>query len=208
MRKYISKSRKAFTLEEVMLAVGVIAVSITAMIGLLASITASLNVSRHQNKAMTLVSNVETTLQMHSFSAVYRWVQNPSTPYIIFFWDEYQNPDDPDNSSLLTMSSELVGTPKEPPSSTRLANGEGDVYRVVVSLYQKGLKGQRIDVDSTMTYGGSGGLPGAPDSYALSYIPIKVDIYAEPRNNITRDEGTKEINEQRLVYSDIIMKLR
>lgn len=208
MRKYISKSRKAFTLVEVMLAVGVIAVSITAMIGLLASITASLNVSRHQNKAMTLVSNVETTLQMQAFSTVYRWVQNPSTPYIIFFWDEYQNPDDADNSSLMTMSSELVGTPKEPPSSTRLANGEGDVYRVIISLYQKGLKGQRIDVDSSMTYGGSGGLPGAPDSYALSYIPIKVDIYAEPRNNITRDEGTKEINEQRLVYSDIIMKLR
>ena len=207
MRKHISTSRKGFTLVEVMLAVGVIAVSITAMIGLLASITASLNVSRHQNKAMTLVSNVETTLQMQAFSTVYRWVQNPSTPYIIFFWDEYQNPDDPDNSSLLTMSSELVGTPKELPSNTRLSNGEGDVYRVIISLYQNGLKDQRIDVDSNMTYGG-GGLPGSADSYALSYIPIKVDIYAEPRSNITRDEGTKEINEQRLVYSDIIMKLR
>ncbi len=201
------KSRKGFTLVEVMLAVGVIAVSITAMIGLLASITASLNVSRHQNKAMTLISNVETTLQMQSFNTVYRWVQNPATPYIMFFWDEYQNSEDPDNSSLVTMSSELVGRPKEPPTGTNLSNGEGDVYRVIISLYQNGLKNQRIDISSDNMYSG-GGLPGASDSYALSYIPVKVDIYAEPRSDITRDEGTKEINEQRLVYSDVIMKLR
>ena len=199
--------RGGFTLVEVMLAVGVIAISITAMVGLLASITASLNVSRHQNKAMMLIANVDTQLQMESFDKVYRWVQNPSTPYIIFFWDEYQNPDDPDNTSLTTLSSELVGNPKEPPSSTSLANGEGDVYRVVVSLYQNGLKGSRIEIDSMASYSG-GGLPGSPDSYALSYIPIKVDIYAEPRSDITRDEGRKEINEQRLVYSDILMKLR
>ena len=207
MKNIISKKRKGFTLVEVMLAVGVIAVSITAMIGLLASITASLNISRHQNKAMTLISNVETTLQMQSFDKVYSWVQNPATPYVMFFWDEYQNPDDPDNSSLATMSSELIGTPKEPPSGRNLANSEGDIYRVVISLYQGGLKGQRIEADSTMTYAG-GSLPGAPELYVLSYIPIKVDIYAEPRNDSTRDEGSKEINEQRLIYSDNIMKLR
>lgn len=207
MKNIVSKAKRAFTLVEVMLAVGVIAISITAMIGLLASITASLNVSRHQNKAMSLLTNVETTLQMQPFSAVYRWVQNPAAPHIIFFWDQYQNPDDPDNSSLTTMSSELAGTPKEPPSSQQLAISEGDVYRVVVSLYQNGLKGQRIDIGSPATYTG-GALPGGPDSYALSYIPIKVDIYAEPRGNITKDEGTKEINEQRLIYSDILMKLR
>ena len=68
------KTKRAFTLVEVMLAVGVIAISITAMIGLLASITANLNVSRHQNKAMSLLTNVETTLQMKPFNTVYRWV--------------------------------------------------------------------------------------------------------------------------------------
>ncbi len=207
MAKRLSKKRNAFTLVEVMLAVGVIAISITAMIGLLASITASLNVSRHQNKAMSLISNVETTLQMKSFDTVYRWVQNPASPYIIFFWDEYQNPDDPDNSSLMTMSSELIGTPKDPPNTTRLSKGEGDVYRVAVSLYQNGLKGQRIEIDSPSSYAG-GNLPGGTETYALSYIPIKVDIYAEPRSDITRDEGTKEINEARLIYSDVLMKLR
>lgn len=201
------KQKKAFTLVEVMLAVGVIAVSITAMIGLLASITASLNVSRHKNKAMSLFSNTETTLDMESFSKVYRWVQNPANPYVIYFWDEDQNPDDPDNPSLITMSSEIVGKPKEPPSSTHLARSRGDIYRVVISLYQGGLKGKRVEVDSTSTYSG-GSLPGGVDSYALSYIPVKVDVYAEPRSDITRDTGKREINEQRLVFSDIIMKVR
>ncbi len=207
MAKIFSKKREGFTLVEVMLAVGVIAISITAMIGLLASITASLTISRQQNKAMSLISNVETTLQAQSFDTVYRWVQNPASPYIIYFWDEYQNADDPDNSSLMTMSSELIGTAKEPPNSTRLANGEGDVYRVAVSLYQKGLQGKRIELDSPATYAG-GSLAGSAETYALSYLPIKVDIYAEPRSDITRGEGTKEINEARIIYSDVLMKLR
>ena len=199
--------RKAFTLVEVMLAVGVIAISITAMIGLLASITASLTVSRHQNKAMSLISDVETTLQMKSFDTVYKWVQNPASPHIIFFWDEYQNPEDPDNSSLMTLSSEIVGHSKEPPSAVHLSKGEGDVYRIILTLYQSALKGKRLEIGSNSEYS-SGGLPGSADTYALSYIPIKIDIYAEPRSNITRDEGTKEINEQRLIYSDILMKMR
>ncbi len=207
MIKKFSKKRSGFTLVEVMLAVGVLAISITAMIGLLASITASLTVSRHQNRAMSLLSNVETTLQAQSFDTVYRWVQNPASPHLIYYWDEYQDPENPDNSSLITMSSELVGTSKEPPNSTHLSKGEGDVYRVAISLYQNGLKGQRIDVNSVATYAG-GSLSGGVESYALSYLPIKVDIYAEPRGDITRDEGTKEVNEARIVYSDILMKLR
>ena len=55
-------SRGAFTLVEVMLAVGVIAVSITAMIGLLSAITANLNQIRYQNKAVAIIANLETTL--------------------------------------------------------------------------------------------------------------------------------------------------
>ena len=52
-------SRGAFTLVEVMLAVGVIAVSITAMIGLLSAITANLNQIRYQNKAVAIIANLD-----------------------------------------------------------------------------------------------------------------------------------------------------
>lgn len=127
MKNNSAKNKKGFTLVEVMLAVGVIAVSITAMIGLLASITASLNITRHKNKAIALIPNIETTLEAEAFAKVYSWVQNPGVPYVIYFWDEYQNPENPDNMSLMPMSSELAGTPKEVPNKTRLAKSYGDV---------------------------------------------------------------------------------
>ncbi len=206
MKANVVKKRKGFTLVEVMLAVGVVAISITAMIGLLSSIRGSMNTTRHQNKAMSLIANVETTLQMASFPEVYRWMQDPASPYVIFYWDEYQNPKDKENSSLVTVSSEIIGTPQEPPNQKFLRNAKGSVYRVVLSLYQNALKGMRIE-DSPVRYSG-GSLPGSPELYMLNYIPIKVDIYAESRQNITRDEGSRDVNRQRLIYSDIVMKLR
>ena len=201
-------SRKAFTLVEVMLAVGVIAVSVTAMIGLLASITANLSLIRHQTKATALIANVETTLKMKKFDTVLKWVANPASPRVIYFWDEYQNPDDPDNSSLVTMSSEMDGnTAEQPPTKENLQKGEGDVYRVLVSLYQGGLKGKRVRIGDNTEYAG-GALSADADNYALSYIPIKVEILAEPRDNIVNGAGDAEINDQRRVYEDIIMKMR
>ncbi len=204
----MKQQRKAFTLVEVMLAVGVIAISISAMIGLLAAITNNLNLIRQQNKAVSLLSNIETTLQMKKFDTVLRWVANPSEPYIIYFWDEYQNPDDPDNSSMLTFSSEDGGkSPKMPPSTEDLEKGEGEVYRVLLSLYQGGLKGQRVRIDDDSEYSG-GAVSSDAQTYALSYIPIKVEILADPRDDIINGTGDPSTNEQRLIYEDIIMKMR
>ncbi len=190
------------------MAVGVIAVSVSAMIGLLAAITNNLNLIRQQNKAVSLISNIETTLQMKSFDTVLKWVSNPSDPYIIYFWDEYQNPDDPDNSSMLTFSSEDVGkTPKSPPAPGDIEKGEGEVYRVFLSLYQGGLKGQRVVIDDDSEYS-DGPISADARTYALSYIPIKVEILADPRDNVVNGIGDASTNEQRLIYEDIIMKMR
>ena len=103
-----------------MLAVGVIAVSITSMIGLLGAITANITQIRHQQKAANCVALMETILRTKRFDEVFRWVSNPSQPYVVYFWDEYQNPDDPDNSSLMAVSSEDEGAiPNMPPSTIR-----------------------------------------------------------------------------------------
>ena len=117
-RSFLKVKRDAFTLVEVMLAVGVIAVSITSMIGLLGAITANITQIRHQQKAANCVALMETILRTKRFDEVFRWVSNPSQPYVVYFWDEYQNPDDPDNSSLMAVSSEDEGAiPNMPPSS-------------------------------------------------------------------------------------------
>lgn len=149
MRIHPKNTRGAFTLVEVMLAVGVMAIAISSMIGLLSAITANINQIRQQNKAVTLVANVE-TFEGKNFDTVYQWVLNPTEPHVIYFWDEYQNPDDPDNSSLVTISSEQEGMMSGmPPDNEHLKRSEGEVYRVLVSVYQEGLKGRKITVRET-----------------------------------------------------------
>lgn len=173
MRIHPKNTRGAFTLVEVMLAVGVMAIAISSMIGLLSAITANINQIRQQNKAVTLVANVETILKEKNFDTVYQWVLNPTEPHVIYFWDEYQNPDDPDNSSLVTISSEQEGMMSGmPPDNEHLKRSEGEVYRVLVSVYQEGLKGEKITVGDSSEYGG-GALPGDSQMYAVAYLPGK-----------------------------------
>ena len=200
--------RGGFTLVEVMLAVGIMAIAISSMIGLLSAITANINLQRQQNKAVALLSNLETTLLMKSFNTVYNWVLNPTEPHVIYFWDEYQNPDDPDNSSMVTMSSELDGrNPGMPPDGDALKRSEGEIYRVLISLYQDGLKGEKIIIGDNSEYAG-GTLPGDPQMYALSYLPLKIEILADPRDDIVSGVGEESVNIQRRIYDDTITKMR
>lgn len=204
----MARVRGAFTLVEVMLAVGVIAVTLTAMIGLLASITGNVNQIRYQSKAVSLLADLETVLKMKSFEDVYSWVASASSPYVIYFWDEYQNPDEPDNASLITLNSELSGfKPGMPPERVNLDRSHGEIFRVNLSLYQAGLKSERVRIGDSSVYSG-GALTGSSDEYALSILPIKVEMFAEPRTDITIGVGTREINQQRTVYEDIIYKTR
>lgn len=208
MRIHPKNRRGAFTLVEVMLAVGVMAIAISSMIGLLSAITANINQIRQQNKAVTLVANVETILKEKNFDTVYQWVLNPTEPHVIYFWDEYQNPDDPDNSSLVTISSEQEGMMSGmPPDNEHLKRSEGEVYRVLVSVYQEGLKGEKITVGDSSEYGG-GALPGDSQMYAVAYLPVKVEILADPRDDIISGMGEESQNVQRRVYDDVVIKMR
>ena len=208
MKKSFIKNKKGFTLVEVMLAVGVIAVSIASMIGLLGAITANIAQIRHQQRAVDCVAQMETIMRSKRFSEVFRWVANPAEPYVVYFWQEYQNPDDPDNSSLITVSSEDEGNvPNMPPTKEALSNSEGSVYRALLSLYQSGLKGERIAVGGEGQYGG-GALGGDESSYALSYLPINMELFAEPREDITNGRGDTRINDERRVFQGTITKLR
>lgn len=208
MRIHPKNTRGAFTLVEVMLAVGVMAIAISSMIGLLSAITANINQIRQQNKAVTLVANVETILKEKNFDTVYQWVLNPTEPHVIYFWDEYQNPDDPDNSSLVTISSEQEGMMSGmPPDNEHLKRSEGEVYRVLVSVYQEGLKGEKITVGDSSEYGG-GALPGDSQMYAVAYLPVKVEILADPRDDIISGMGEESQNVQRRLYDDVVIKMR
>ena len=207
-KSFLNAKKKAFTLVEVMLAVGVIAVSITSMIGLLGAITANITQIRHQQKAASCVTQMETVLRTKRFDDVFRWVSNPSQPYVVYFWDEYQNPDDPDNTSLIPRCSEDEGAvPNMPPSTDTLQNIDGDIYRVNLSVYQNGLKGEKVRLGDETEYGG-GSVGGDPASYALSYLPLTIEVFAEPRQDITKGMGDAKVNEERRIFQGVITKLR
>lgn len=205
-RTFAKKQKKAFTLIEVMLAVGVIAVSIAAMIGLLGAITNSISMIRYQSKAISLLADIETTVKMQSFNKVFNWVSDPSNPHVIYYWDEYQNFDDVDNSSMITKSSEISGRSGQPPTSDQINRSEGEIYRVLLSLYQNGLKDERVRIGDPNGY--TGGSLGTPDTYALAYVPIKVEIMVDPRENVISGAGDEATNQERRVYEDIIVKMR
>ncbi len=207
-KSFLKNYKEAFTLVEVMLAVGVIAVSIASMIGLLGAITANISQIRHQQRTSDCVAQMETILRTKRFDDVYKWVSNPGEPYIVYFWTEYQNPDDADNSSLMMVSSEDEGrTPNMPPTKEAIANSEGAVYRALLSLYQGGLMGERIRVGEDALYGG-GALGGDSEGYALSYLPINMELFAEPREDITNGPGDSRVNDERRVFQGHIMKMR
>ncbi len=207
-KSLFKKNKKAFTLVEVMLAVGVIAVSIASMIGLLGAITANIAQIRHQQRAADCVAQMETILRTKRFEEVFTWVTNPAEPYIVYFWTEYQNPDDPDNTSLILVTSEDEGrTPGMVPSKDDLQKSEGAVYRALLNVYEGGLHGERIRVGEDAIYSG-GGLGGDVESYAPSFLPINMELFAEPRDDITNGRGDARTNEERRVFQGHIMKMR
>ena len=201
-------SRKgAFTLIEVMVAVGIVAVSLTALIGLLAAIIGNVATIRNQTKAISIISALETNLKTQSFKQVYEKIGDTHRPYIVYFWDEYQNPDDVDNSSLITVSSEDPDrTSMTPPSREELKNASGEVFRVVLTPYSAGLEGQYVSIMSNEDPFAVGStLPRSENDYALFYLPILARIYVEPREDMTDGVGTGEINEQRLVLDNMVI---
>ncbi len=203
------KSKSAFTLIEVMIAVGIVAVSLTALIGLLAAIVANVNQIRYQTKSLAIVSALETNLKMMPFAQVYDKMAKEMA-FTIYFWDEYQNPDDLDNRTTQLVCSEDANRKSgEPPSDSELKISKGEVYRVVVYPYKIGLKGELVDIESEDVYDGSSPLPGSHTNYALLNLPLSVKIFVDPRDDIVEGLGDPQLNDRRLVLSDIvIVKLR
>ena len=115
--KFSKKRKGGFTLIEVMVAVGIIAVSLTALIGLLAAILDNTKQIENQTAAISISSALESIIKQKDFNEVYEKMSRMEEPYVVYFWNQFQNPDDVDNSSMVLMSSEHPGkTPGQPPS--------------------------------------------------------------------------------------------
>lgn len=201
--------RKAFTLVEVMIAVGILSISLTALVALLSAISTKVAEVRSQSKAISLVGDLEVTLKSKSFEEVYRWVRNPRQPYVIYFWDEYSQFNEADDPSLVTLSSETPGKRKNsPPDKQDIQNSEGPVYRVLLSISEDSLMGRHVSIDNPELEYGGGALPESPDSYGEAFIPIKVQFLIDPPEDIINGAGNEDINRQRMIHTDLTIKMR
>ena len=80
------QKKRAFTLIEVMIAIGILAVSLTSLVVLLTAVSTKISDVRAQSKAISLIADLEVLLKTKSFDEVYSWVRNARNPYVIYFW--------------------------------------------------------------------------------------------------------------------------
>ncbi len=211
MKNLKNKPKKAFTLVEVILAVGVITMSLTALLALLASITSSVAQVRKQSKALTVIDHVSAIMKVTDFKTVYERHSDPSKTYLIYFWDEYENTNDLENTALILRSSEDNGrTAGEAPSDDELTDNVagGDVYRVLITLNSDMLEGRYLNADSTDGYVSGGALPTDVNSYIEACLPLRIEIFADPKFSILDESATDDENELRRITEDTIMKMR
>jgi len=213
MKKNFRKNKSAFTLIEVMLAVGVIAISLTALMALLGSITSSVTQIKKQDKAIAIMQMLEAQIKVVPFERIYSAVENPSVPYLVYFWEEYQNPDDLENNAVNIVSSEDKNrTQQTPPDPEEIRDRVvGDIYRAMLILNGEMLKDRFIDTDvidtASIGYQPGGSLP-AVEKYAEGYLPIRARIMCDPRGDILDQSASEEANNQRQVMEETIIKLR
>ena len=205
----ISIKRKGFTLVEVMIAVGILSVSLTALVALLSAVSAKVAEVRAQSKAISLVGDLEVILKSKSFDDVYSWVRNPRQPYVIYFWDEYSQFDRADDPSLVTISSETQGKrPSAPPTREDMDRSEGAVYRVLLSLSEDALAGRHVYLDNPALEFGGGSLPESVEKYGEAFLPIKVQFLIDPPDDIISGMGDEDVNRQRTIHADLTIKMR
>lgn len=201
--------RKAFTLIEVMIAIGIIALSITSLVGLLSAISTKIADVNAQSKAISLSSDLQIMLKTKSFDEIYSWVKNPGMAHAVYFWEEFSNESEVSDPSLTTVNSELPGMKKgSPPEDDSLDKVKGNIYRVLLSVSSPDLIGRHVNLDSPEYEYAGGSLPENADKYGEAFLPIKAEFIMDPRDDIILGSGTEDQNRQRRIYVDRVIKMR
>lgn len=226
------RSRKGFSLVEVLLALAVLGMAILTIVGLLnaafASVSSNLQTSQAlavytridrafsnvrefvDNSGQTIVSESEIK-NKPQFDLVYDWVRDKTggswdDALFLIYYHRRVNPDEDGAPQLVT---QLIKTN----SSTDLPSKgdldsldfEGNVYlaRVFVSPQ---LDGARVEMNErgealSRVYSQGSSLPSSPDSYALAYLPVTVEIYPYSVGASRQSETQTPIFSQMLVIS-------
>ena len=157
------KSR-SFSLIEVVLAVGVFAFVILALLALLGPVFKSASQTGDTNRALAVMSEVETYLRTRPFREVYGWLENDRRKVLLVYKLRSDSPDAPVINCL------VEGDEPEAPGEIELADGV--VFKIILApsnLYQLTLE------DGSF----SSSLPPYAE-FEEGYLPIEVRIYGLP----------------------------
>lgn len=152
---------KSFSIIEVVLAVGVFAFVILALLALLRPVLKSASQTGEMNRALSVMSEVETYLRTRPFSEVYGWLENDQRKVLLVYKLRSDTPDETVVNRLIEGDGpEVLG---------EIERADGKVFKIVLaasSLYKRTLPD-----GSTTSF-----LPPYAD-FEEGYLPIEVRVY-------------------------------
>lgn len=202
------RSRKGFSLVEVLLALAVLGMAILTIIGLLNAAFESVSTNLQTSQALSVYTRIDRAFtnvreftdnsgqsvvteadakKKPAFDIIYDWVRDKTGND----WDDalfivcYQRRINPDEDRAPQLAMQLIKAESENdlPSKNDLddLNYEGNAYLARVFISPQ-LDGARIEMNQrgealTRTYAQGSALPSSPDSYALAYLPVTIEIY-------------------------------
>lgn len=191
MKKFISK--KAFTLVEIMLAVGIFAIAIVAMIGLFGAAVSSVEEVDSYDQMVLASSRMEDMVESVPFEVIYDLALNGAQDEnALFFYNVFDGDQIfPEGPFDISANGEFNTSERLRKSDVTSAINRGDVADNVVIVVEippiqnnAGNRPIEMNVD----------FPPDPDLYEEAYVPFWVNIYAVPLINFT--EGATDITEE------------
>ncbi len=161
--KIFGKSR-AFTLLEVVLAVGVLGLALLTLAGLLARSTGNLVETKSQNKAEALAGKLDAFLQEKGFDTVYSWVAGDSEKVLFFY--SLQSDSGLEGGDLNVRETSYPGL------SDEIADSIGPVLKII-------LKSSPLTFRESGVDGIARTLPASPDDFAEGYLAVEAWVYSE-----------------------------
>lgn len=200
------RHRGAFTLVEVMLAVGVLSLAILALVGLIGATFQQVEEIVETNRALAVAGTVNAALdrpELIGGDRIPNATDKEKSPFDVVY-DYAKDAVDKRRLTLFHFTRQITS----PSGHTTVVpivyhapgnnfdktlydaqDGTGPVYRVDISI-SSSLEGLRIELDNDArqrdTIYAGGPLPSTPASYALAYLPLLLEIY--PHNFASTDQ--------------------
>ncbi len=218
-----TSGKDGFTLVEVILAVGVIAMAIMALIGLLGTTFQQVQDVVETNQAIGVVTKVNAALDnprtvggekipnaetTTAFDAVYDFVKNAhgTNPVVLYYFQKEINFDNLGKETSIPVMYRAASD-----NFTQVLynqqGGTGSVFRVEIRISNL-LENQRIFVDTSTyeptdaTYVAGSSLPDV-NSYALAYLPLEVRVFPHDfsDNSLNASRDIRPILTQNIVIN-------